>query len=294
LRKPRQFIAGKVPGAPIGPLGRNGIGVCAWRKQLDRGVQVCEIRPLARKCVVPDLLLDSITHDNLTVFSAVRKANASGKVIFGPRWSKADESTHASNMHTLHLLSDLLGSDAVVFDDRALNKEPFVEDRTHHPAHIATSLDIIEDLHGRGVVSDADRRTYRHRLRTAGPCLVRADAIEVKFAAARNAQHASPEFRALRDSIDLPHVVEIAMMKRPTPNRPADGRQRFRTSGGHEAVGSLSIPDRLPGSKLKTQKIKRDDRKVAAPVRILAIDDLRLHRMQHQLADRKTICKRAP
>src|SRR6267154_4881392 len=31
-----------------------------------------------------------------------------------------------------------------------------------------------------------------------------------------------------------------AMMKRPTPNRPADGRQRFRTSGGHEAVGSLS------------------------------------------------------
>src|SRR5580692_8987217 len=82
-----------------------------------------------------------------------------------------------------------------------------------------------------------------------------------------------------------------AMMKRPTPNRPADGRQRFRTSGGHEAVGSLSIPDRLPGSKLKTQKIKRDDRKVAAPVRILAIDDLCLHRMQHQLADRKTICK---
>jgi hypothetical protein len=28
-------------------------------------------------------------------------------------------------MPTLHLLSDLLGSDAVVFDDRALNKEPW-------------------------------------------------------------------------------------------------------------------------------------------------------------------------
>jgi hypothetical protein len=59
--------------------------------------------------------------------SAVRKANASGKVIFGPRWSKADESTHASNMHTLHLLADILGSDAVVLDDRAVNKEPFVK-----------------------------------------------------------------------------------------------------------------------------------------------------------------------
>src|SRR5208283_4281966 len=34
------------------------------------------------------------------------------------------------------------------------------------------------------------------------------------------------------------------MMKRPTPNGPADGRQRFRTGGGHEAVGCLSIPDR--------------------------------------------------
>src|SRR2546430_4847154 len=65
-----------------------------------------------------------------------------------------------------------------------------------------------------------------------------------------------------------------AMMKRPAPNGPADGRQRFRTGGWHEAVGSLSIPDRLPGSKLKPRKIERDDRKVAAPVRILAIDDL--------------------
>jgi len=37
-----------------------------------------------------------------------------------------------------------------------------------------------------------------------------------------------------------------AMMKRPTPNRSADGRQRFRTGGGHEAVGRLSIPDRRP------------------------------------------------
>ena len=42
-----------------------------------------------------------------------------------------------------------------------------------------------------------------------------------------------------------------AMMKRPTPNGPADGRQRFRTGSGHEAMGSLSIPDRLPGSKLQ-------------------------------------------
>jgi hypothetical protein len=45
-----------------------------------------------------------------------------------------------------------------------------------------------------------------------------------------------------------------AMMKQPTPNRSADGRQRFRTGGGREVVGRLSIPDRRPASKLKTQK----------------------------------------
>jgi hypothetical protein len=48
LRKPGQFIVSKVSRAPIGALGRNVIGVCARRKQLDRGVQICEIRPLAR------------------------------------------------------------------------------------------------------------------------------------------------------------------------------------------------------------------------------------------------------
>jgi len=48
-------------------------------------------------------------------------------------------------------------------------------------------------------------------------------------------------------------------------------------------------PHRLPGAELKTQKVERNDWKVAAPVCILAIDDLRLLRMQHQLAGRQAI-----
>jgi hypothetical protein len=39
---------GKVSRAPIEPLGGDCIGVRARRKQLDRGVQICEIRPLSR------------------------------------------------------------------------------------------------------------------------------------------------------------------------------------------------------------------------------------------------------
>jgi hypothetical protein len=38
----------EIPCPAIGPFGRDGIGICARRKQLDRGVQICEIRPLAR------------------------------------------------------------------------------------------------------------------------------------------------------------------------------------------------------------------------------------------------------
>jgi hypothetical protein len=48
LRKPGQLIVGKISGAPISPLWRDGIGICARRKQLDRRVQICEVRTLAR------------------------------------------------------------------------------------------------------------------------------------------------------------------------------------------------------------------------------------------------------
>src|SRR5450755_14064 len=53
-------------------------------------------------------------------------------------------------------------------------------------------------------------------------------------------------------------------------------------------------PHRLPGSELEPKKVERDDRKFPAPVHILAVDDLRLHRMQHQLAGREAVAKRAP
>ena len=147
----------------------------------------------------------------------IRKAYVAGKVIFGPRWSQADEGGYASNMSTLHLLGDLLGSDAVVFDDRALNKEPFVTDRAGRRARIVTSLDIIEELHARGLLSAAERLNCRHQLRVAGSCLMPLDAGEIKSAAQRNGQHLSPEFRAIRDSIDLPRMAEIPLFPAEIP-----------------------------------------------------------------------------
>src|SRR5215471_14843417 len=51
-----------------------------------------------------------------------------------------------------------------------------------------------------------------------------------------------------------------AMMKRPPPNGSADGRQRLRAGGGLEAVREDPLfplpPHRLPGSKLKAEKVE--------------------------------------
>src|SRR6201984_3425395 len=86
-----------------------------------------------------------------------------------------------------------------------------------------------------------------------------------------------------------------AMMKRPAPNCSADGRQRLRTGGRQEARKGLTSPSqRFPRSERKPEKVERLVRKVATAVRILAVDDLRLLRMQHQLAGREAILQRAP
>ncbi len=75
------------------------------------------------------------------------------------------------------------------------------------------------------------------------------------------------------------------MMQRPAPDFPAVARQRLGAGGGLEAVREDPLfpfqPHRLPGSKLKTQKVERDDRKVPAPVHILAIDDLSYLSVHH-------------
>jgi hypothetical protein len=141
--------------------------------------------------------------------NAVRKANAAGKIIFGPRSARQDPERLGLDASTIHLVSNLAGADVVVLDDRALNKEPFVQDSKGHRAPTATSLDLIEELHARGLITPQDRRTYRHRLRVAGAALVPADVEEIKVAAMRNRQNESPEFRALRDSVDLARLAEI-------------------------------------------------------------------------------------
>src|SRR5215211_4656965 len=69
----------------------------------------------------------------------------------------------------------------------------------------------------------------------------------------------------------------------------------FGLAARHEAVRvDAPAPHRLPRSKCKPEKVERLVRKVPTPVRILAVDDLRLRRVQYQLAGREAILQRAP
>src|SRR3984893_1558330 len=64
---------------------------------------------------------------------------------------------------------------------------------------------------------------------------------------------------------------------------------------GPHAVKALPSPSqRFRRPEHKPEKVERLVRKVATAVRILAVDDLRLFRMQHQLAGREAILQRAP
>src|SRR3974377_1386531 len=86
-----------------------------------------------------------------------------------------------------------------------------------------------------------------------------------------------------------------AMMKSPPPDGLTDGLQRLWAGGGQEAVRvDVALPHRFSCSGIEAEKVERLVRKISTPVCILAVDDLRLVRMQHQLAGREAVGKRAP
>jgi hypothetical protein len=141
--------------------------------------------------------------------AAVRRANAAGHVIFGPRRSDTGENDFDGMQSSLNLLTNLKGAETVVFDDRALNKEPFAADESGHRARMATTLDILEELLARGALTQDQFRALRYRLRISGAMLVPTDASELAAAASRNRQNEAPEFRAIRDSFDLARLSEM-------------------------------------------------------------------------------------
>src|SRR4051794_2586980 len=78
------------------------------------------------------------------------------------------------------------------------------------------------------------------------------------------------------------------MMEFPSPDRLPDCFQRVRAGGGQERDAVLTpAPLRSPRPECVAEEIERLDRKVATPVRVLAVDELRLLRVQNRPAGRK-------
>ena len=143
----------------------------------------------------------------------IRTANASGKIAFGPRRNergKREEETPS----TLHLLSDLTAVDAIVCDDRALNKENFAADTKGRRIPCISTLDVLEELRGREKLSNPEWQSARHKLRVGGAALVPIDTTEVSHAVSRSHKAVSAEMRAIQESIDLARVSEVPSFPR--------------------------------------------------------------------------------
>jgi len=165
-----------------------------------------------------------IEHDNRTlevlqvidgIRESVRKAQSAGKIVYGPHHSRKpngdddDGGDKAFESSTINLMANLVQADVAVIDDRGINKEPFVLDNHGHRARVVTSLDMIEELCRRKIVSTDERRVLRHKLRCAGATLVPLDKEEIVFAALRSRGADSAEFRAMRESILLARVANL-------------------------------------------------------------------------------------
>jgi hypothetical protein len=148
--------------------------------------------------------------------TVIRDANAAGKIVFGPRREERDEN-EGPGLSTLHLLSDLSGADAVVCDDRALNKDAFAQDVSGKRIRALTTLDIIEELKSQSLITEAERRSMRHRLRAGGAVLMPMDAAEIANATMRSGAVKSAELKAIQESVDLARVAEVPAFPRELP-----------------------------------------------------------------------------
>ncbi len=112
---------------------------------------------------------------------------------------------------TLDLLTSLNGIDAVVADDRYLNKESNWVDSNGQRSKSCCTLDVLATLYQLGIVDKGDYWIARHKLRQAGYYAVPVDTEEILHHL-HNAQvfggsiRETPELKALRESLALPLI----------------------------------------------------------------------------------------
>jgi hypothetical protein len=111
-----------------------------------------------------------------TIRGIVNRTHMSGKLLFGPYRKPSDNETegNATKSSTLNLVADLLNANIVIVDDRSLNKTIAATDNRGHRPRLGTSLDLIEDLTTRGILSSVPKgERFGTDCASAGLCLFR-------------------------------------------------------------------------------------------------------------------------
>jgi len=138
-----------------------------------------------------------------------------GKIRFSSRRLKdddgADDTASFGTSASLDIMSDLGGIDAVITDDRCLNKLPTWSDGSGHSARAATTLQVLDELKTAKKFSDDAHWRARHRLRAAGYYampLREAEILHHVKAAPLDGKaiRETPELKSIRESVALARI----------------------------------------------------------------------------------------
>lgn len=165
-------------------------------------------RETLRNADLAEGMLTRIEQIRVTLGGAIE----SGKISMAPHRTGDGEERHRAGgddlLPTLELLTDLTAVEAVVSDDRVLN----IERTWSSEGHIiptACTLDLIDLLLTKRLLSREDYRQTRTRLREAGYCFIPLDRVEILelLTAASSTDGGfseTPELRSLRENVSLP------------------------------------------------------------------------------------------
>ncbi len=113
---------------------------------------------------------------------------AEGKVRFLREGKRSGDDEHfgISALSLVDLLEDASGIDAACIDDRMLNSQPRIEDRYGRKVDLLCSLDVIDMLVEREVVTKTERAEAIHKMREWNFSTLPVDANELLEQLLRN------------------------------------------------------------------------------------------------------------
>lgn len=147
-------------------------------------------------------------------------ALAAGRARVGPsRQRRGDTDDLSKSVRgdmgpVVSVMLDSGGIEALVCDDRGMNKYGHFTDQDGRSVPILTSVDVLRILHSRNALTDSEVSAARERLRMGGAGLVPIDPEEVaQVTIASNwAFGPNAELRAIRDSVHLPLARKVVQL----------------------------------------------------------------------------------